>query len=141
VEFALVAPLLFLLLFGMIEFGWFFAQSLDVRHGAREASRILAVDGGSGASATARGQDALCQAFGRMSFADDVSGSISFPGGSGADNRGDEVTVTLTKTYDSITGFLDPVVDGIDMTSEVTSRLEQDASFGPVTNYPDSSCP
>ncbi len=44
VEFALVAPLLFMLLFGMIEFGWAFAQNLDVKHMAREVGRLATVD-------------------------------------------------------------------------------------------------
>ncbi|MGH2686892.1 MAG: TadE family protein, partial [Actinomycetota bacterium] len=35
VEFALVAPLLFLLIAGTIEFGWAFHQIMDLRHGAR----------------------------------------------------------------------------------------------------------
>ena len=44
VEFALVAPLLILFLFGIIEFGSVFSQVLDVRHGAREGSRLVAVN-------------------------------------------------------------------------------------------------
>ena len=44
VEFALVAPLLFVLLFGIIEFGFAFVQWLDVRHGARETARLVAVN-------------------------------------------------------------------------------------------------
>jgi Flp pilus assembly protein TadG len=43
VEFALVAPFLILLLFGIIEFAWVFAQDLTVKHGAREGARLAAV--------------------------------------------------------------------------------------------------
>jgi Flp pilus assembly protein TadG len=39
VEFALVSTLLFPLLFGMIEYGLWFNDSLDVRQGVREAAR------------------------------------------------------------------------------------------------------
>ena len=35
VEAALVFPVLALLFFGVVEFGWVFSQNLDVRHGAR----------------------------------------------------------------------------------------------------------
>ena len=44
VEFAILAPLLIMLLFGIIEFAWIFAQNLDVRHGAREGARLAAVN-------------------------------------------------------------------------------------------------
>lgn len=43
VEFALVLPLLVLILFGIIDFGYFLGQSNEVRHAAREGARIAAV--------------------------------------------------------------------------------------------------
>lgn len=46
VEFAFLAPLLVLLVFGIIEFGWKFGQLNDVRHAVREGARFAAVDGG-----------------------------------------------------------------------------------------------
>lgn len=45
VEFAVLAPLLIILLLGIVEFGWLFGQVNDVRHGAREGARIAAVNG------------------------------------------------------------------------------------------------
>jgi Flp pilus assembly protein TadG len=39
VELAVILPLFVLLIFGMIEAGWAFAQANDVRHGAREGRR------------------------------------------------------------------------------------------------------
>lgn len=47
VEFAILAPLLMLLVFGIIEFGWKFGQLNDVRHAVREGARFAAVNGGS----------------------------------------------------------------------------------------------
>ena len=44
VEFALMMPLLVLVLLGMIEFGWGTAQQIDVRHKAREGLRVTIVD-------------------------------------------------------------------------------------------------
>ena len=44
VEFALVLPILALLLFGIIEFGSAYSQTLNIRHGAREGSRLVAVN-------------------------------------------------------------------------------------------------
>ncbi|HUW00987.1 MAG TPA: TadE/TadG family type IV pilus assembly protein [Acidimicrobiales bacterium] len=44
VEFGLLAIPLFVILFGIIEFGWAFYQQLDVSHGAREGARIAVVN-------------------------------------------------------------------------------------------------
>ena len=46
VEFAILAPLLIIMVLGIVEFGWLFGQFNDVRHGAREGARFAAVDGG-----------------------------------------------------------------------------------------------
>ncbi|NND02184.1 MAG: hypothetical protein HKN91_05305 [Acidimicrobiia bacterium] len=46
VEFAVLAPLLLILIFGIIEFGYLFAQLNDVRHAVREGARYAAVDAG-----------------------------------------------------------------------------------------------
>lgn len=43
VEFALLAPLLVLLLLGIIEFGYKFGQFNEIRHAARETARYAAV--------------------------------------------------------------------------------------------------
>ncbi|MGQ0848912.1 MAG: TadE/TadG family type IV pilus assembly protein [Actinomycetota bacterium] len=51
VEFALVAPFLILLLMGIVEFAWVFAQDLTVKHGAREGARLAAVAFGADTSA------------------------------------------------------------------------------------------
>ncbi len=43
-EFAFVLPVLLLLLFGMIEFGFIFQAELAVTHAAREGARMAAVN-------------------------------------------------------------------------------------------------
>ena len=45
VEAAVVFPMLFLLLFGLVEFGWAFKDNLSVGHSAREAARAGATFG------------------------------------------------------------------------------------------------
>ncbi len=52
-------PFLLLLLLGIIEFGWLFGLSNDVRHGAREGARHAAVDGGSNGAIHAYVCDAM----------------------------------------------------------------------------------
>ena len=44
VEFALILPLLVVLLFGVIDYGWFFGESLGLRSSVREAARMGAVN-------------------------------------------------------------------------------------------------
>jgi hypothetical protein len=41
---AVILPLFVLMIFGMIEAGWAFAQANDVRHGAREGARMAAIN-------------------------------------------------------------------------------------------------
>ena len=48
VEFALLMPLLLLLVLGIVEFSWLLARNLDVNQGAREGARLIAVDFGGG---------------------------------------------------------------------------------------------
>ena len=69
VEFAIIVPVLALLLFGVIEFGWAFSQNLDVRHGAREGSRLAAVNYG---TATAI-RDEVCTRMSKSSGGTSVS--------------------------------------------------------------------
>lgn len=45
-EFAILTPLLVLLILGIVEFGWLFGQFNDVRHATREGARFAAVNGG-----------------------------------------------------------------------------------------------
>ena len=45
-EFAVVAPVLMLLVFGMLEFGFVFQAQLAVTHAAREGARLAAIDDG-----------------------------------------------------------------------------------------------
>lgn len=130
VEFALLAPLLFLLLFGVIEFGWGMAQQVDIRHKAREALRIAIVD-----EPTADVISRVCG--GDLIAASDVT-SILRQGGS---NVGDNVTVTVTADFAQLTGLFgwvwgaDPTI-----TSTVEGRVEQEATqWSPGTDL--APCP
>ena len=44
VEFALILPLLLVLVFGIIDYGWWFGETLGLRSGVREAARLSAVN-------------------------------------------------------------------------------------------------
>jgi hypothetical protein len=122
VEFAIMAPLLILLLLGIVEFGWLFAQNNDVRHGAREAARLAAVDAGSVSAMGVRVCDAM-----------DVStgATITFTDGSGppgAGRIGSEAAVSVVAPVQSLTGFFNGILPPT-LTSEVRIRLEQDSAM------------
>jgi len=133
VEFALVVPLFILLLFGIIEFGWLLAQHLDVRHGAREASRVAAVNYSSstptatGATQSQQIRDAVCS---RMDFSEQATVSMSLKDADGAAaTKGRIAVVTVSSTPEQITGLFGPVIDTIDLDSTVEFRLESAATW------------
>ena len=135
-EFTLVAPLLFLLLFGIIEFGWTFGQYLDVRHGARESARLTAVNYHTtpGDSGDPQSAGIVAETCSRLSTPEESTVQISLPGGS---TVGQPVTVEVTQNVTGLTGFLNPFLPAT-LTSSATSRLERPATF--TTPY-SASCP
>jgi hypothetical protein len=126
VEFALVLPLFVLMLFGMIEAGWAFAQANDVRHGAREAARIAAVDATS--SVDAIGGE-VCN---RMDLAGNPGASVTLEGvalnGDLEGGRNAEGRIVVSLTYSSITGAVEGFFGGTVLTSDIDFRLEQPAA-------------
>jgi Flp pilus assembly protein TadG len=125
VEFALVLPLLALIVFGTIEFGWAFSQNLDVRHGAREAGRLFAVDFDDGDASTAPALGIVAEVCGRMDDNQPTTITVTAPSGA---VTGSYVTVRLTRQHASLTGFVDFALPDT-LTSEVEMRLEQDPSW------------
>lgn len=137
VEFALIATPLFMILFGTIEFGWAFFQLNDIRHGAREGIRLVAVASDVNpayiASSTSppvntngeRLAQATCE---RMDQRDGVFVTIDLTelDGDGKFDVGDDVTVTAEKPLDQLTMLFDPMIGHVVLREVVTSRLEQD---------------
>ena len=123
VEFAILAPLLIVLVFGVIDFSWVFAQNLGVRSGAREAARIAAVDFGDGQAIA----DEVCA---RTDFVSNVellitSDQTLVPPNTEY-NPGDEVTTTITSDIDTLTGLFDSFFPTpFTLSSSVSIRLEQ----------------
>jgi len=137
IEFAVIMPLLLLLVLGIIEFGFALAQMNEMRHGAREGARYAAVsrpdfDGGGGV-----GDD------------DDVlavtCNAVNLPGAtvtvelSGGLDRLDYGTVTVVADTESLSGA--PLISSLlpdTMSNEATFRLEQDAAW---TGFGPTPCP
>lgn len=124
VEFALVAPLLLLVMFATIDFGWVFGQHLDVRHGAREGARLAAVNYNDG-SADQTGA-LIAEVCSRMDADPTVRVAITQPEGP---SSGGALVVTVTRPADTITGFVDFAIAGTVLRSSVTARIEQSASW------------
>lgn len=117
VEFALVVPLLLLLVIGIAEFGRAWMTQNIMTGAVREAARIAVVEapggGWNGAAAVARGNQILASA--------GISATVSVP------NPGTQFgDVTATVNYNfpaAIVGFI-PGLDNITLTSTTTMRRE-----------------
>ena len=126
VEFALLLPLLLLVLLGITEFGWTVAQQIDVRHKAREGLRQVVV-----AAPEADVVAKIC--------ADDIvkgSDIDSFTIVVGAD-EGDPATLTVIANIKQITGFFSWLFGS---TPQITSMVEGRVEQTGVT-YIATSCP
>lgn len=133
VEFALISPFFFLLVFGIIEFGWVFAQHLDVRHGAREGGRLVAVDyadeaGDIDAQLDALGS-AICERMDHASGATLTFELTATPPADSPPSFDDFAQVTVEADAETITGFFDPLLADLDLHSTIETRLEQDAHW------------
>lgn len=145
VELAFAIPVLITLVFGIIEFGWWFTQDLDVRHGAREAARLVAVDYRPDPMAD-QVADLVEEVCDRIDAQGGVTVTIDLPAPAVPTTQvgvaGQRVTVTVERPYDSLTGLFTFIADDTVHSSTVTTRLETDASwataFGALAPVP---CP
>ncbi len=140
VEFALLAPVLLLIVFGVIEFGFVFNDHLELRSGSREGARLAAVDNGcanSQCTTTPQAQlDALISA--TRAKANGLAGQASIRVSVNCSNAGgcpvsvvgtDTVMVCVNYTVRSVTGLLAPLVDNYVLRASATMRLEQVPSY------------
>lgn len=109
VEFAVLLPLLLAVVMGIVEFGWVLSQNLDVRHGAREVSRMVATDDYS-----------FAEACNRMDLASGATITVGIPSG----DVGQEALVRVTAPVNTVTGFYDTWLPAT-IESEVRVRIEQ----------------
>ena len=122
VEFALIAPLLLMIVFGIIDFGWIISQQQDVRHGAREAARLAAVSTADGATMAATVCDSMQVSAGATVTFNRSGGDI-----------GDTGAITLVAPVASLTGFNSlPFVGAlypVSFTESLDFRMEQVATW------------
>ncbi|GAA1770032.1 TadE/TadG family type IV pilus assembly protein [Agromyces humatus] len=104
VEFALVFPLLLIMLFAIIDFGWVLNQQMSVTAAAREGARYYAIhntEPGAQAAAEARAADL-------------VSGTVTFtyPSTCSPTVEDDELTMVVHTPLTDLTGWLGTVSGG-----------------------------
>ena len=137
VEFALVAPLLLVILFAMLDFGRTFNYWIDATHLANEGARWAVVNKNPASSGTLQeyiqqqaDTDELRNG-GSSSVPSALQVCISFP--SGSSTVGNPVRVTASVTYNWLPFLSDQALGGLTSTtvsSSSTMRLE-----APPTNY------
>ena len=129
IEFALVAPLLVLLILGVIEFGWLFAQMNEIRHVAQEGARWGAVshpdvDG----SGTEDWDDLAYRACHAANLP--TATTVVVTGSEGGGTKGDTADITVTATVQSLSNLpLITVFLPTTLTDTATFRLEQPAKW------------
>jgi Flp pilus assembly protein TadG len=129
VEFAVVAPLLIILLLGVIEFGWLFAQMNEIRHVAQEGARWGAV---SHPDVDGDGSEDWDDVAARACNAANLPGgtTVVVTGSEGGGSKGDTASITVTANPQSLSqlGLIQTFLPS-SLTNTATFRLEQPAKW------------
>ncbi|MDO9536168.1 MAG: TadE/TadG family type IV pilus assembly protein, partial [Bacillota bacterium] len=107
VEFALVVMMLFLILFGIVEFGRIFSASLTITHAAREGARVGIVS-----SNSTREEEIISAIQNRASVLNlnDDNHTIAILPDPGTASRGDQLTITITYDVDLIVPIISQIL-------------------------------
>jgi Flp pilus assembly protein TadG len=131
VEFAIVFPLLFLLISGMIDFGMVFVNVNSTRQGVREGARqgVVANFGSTatcsivGSSIPDTTRQLMCLTKERIGLSEpDTRVKVAFVG---ANQVGSSLLVCAQYPMSSVTGVLDPLMSGKVLTGKVEMRIEK----------------
>ena len=129
VEFAILAPFLILLLFGIIEFAWVFATNLDVKHGAREGARITAVN-----TPDTGNVDLAAEICSRMNMVGSDTATTITWASDGTPAVGEGVIVTVSTPLSTLTGIMDWAFGSVPtLDSTVEIRIEQSPDWSDGT--------
>lgn len=128
-------PILFLLLLGMIDFGFAFGDYIGIRNGAREGARLAVVDSvatSTCSTAVAPPNDAtrniVCLTKDRIGLkASDVKVAIVFEDSTPA--AGEWVRVCASYPAKSMSGITKPFLGGRTLKSNTQMRLETTPSY------------
>lgn len=124
---ALVTPFLLLLVLGMVEFGWLFAQNLDIKHGAREAARMISINEDPPGGGT-QAQRIIASVCDRMDLFPGTSVEL-VQNGTTVDSPA-TAQVSIAAGQNTLTGFLDwAIPPTMTITSTVETRLQKEADW------------
>ena len=137
VEFALVLPLLFLLIMGMIDFGNIYSNQISIRQGVREAARVGVVKSwGSacslnsftgGMTPSSDIQNLMCTVKNRIGItpASSIYTKVVFDPSYGLNNG---LIVCAQMRAQSLSGFTTQFISGTFLKSKVEMNIEQAAA-------------
>ncbi|QDU25953.1 TadE-like protein [Anatilimnocola aggregata] len=121
VEFAVVAPVFFLLVFGMIEYGRMVMVQQIITNAAREGCRVAVLDG----STTASTQTAAINAMASGNITITTSNVTVNPSPPSSAAYGSPVSVTVTVPFNQVSWLPSPMyLGGKSMTATTTMRRE-----------------
>lgn len=141
---ALVAPVLVVLLFGMIEFGIGLNDYQSIRHGVREGARQAVVQqyGSAATSCTSVSapdevKKVICLTKDRIGIGDDVAVFVRYYAPTDVDDESDHgaVLVCAQRNVDPVTGIV-PGIDGISLESSILMKMEKEIGEGISTAAP-----
>ena len=146
VEFALVMPILFLLLFGIIDYGLLFFDSIGLRQGAREGARQAVVQktsGGCTASPyTATSMKCAVTKATDLTLATNVAVKITPVDSAGAEtptwSQGSQLKVCVQAKEQSLTGYVPFPAGGI-MKTKTLMSIEEATTPPTVTQIADTA--
>lgn len=135
VEFAIIMPLLFLLLLGIIDFGFAFGDYIGVRNGAREGARLAVVNpSGTNTCSTATATpnaatlNLVCLTKDRVDLTEaDVRVGIAFEDSTPV--AGESVKICVSYPAVSRSGMTAPFLSGRTIKSETEMRLETGPTY------------
>jgi Flp pilus assembly protein TadG len=107
VEFALTLPLLALLLFAIIQYGFIFGTSMTLRHGAHETARAMSLAGQTSTNVSA----IACNAISPLLNCANLQ-SVQIDQNATVSASGDSVSVNLTYNLDLIIPWVVPNSSG-----------------------------
>ncbi|WP_147803221.1 TadE/TadG family type IV pilus assembly protein [Alkalicoccus halolimnae] len=116
VEFALVVPLLIILLFGIVDVSRLFHASLTMDHAGREAARA--------ASLQLSDAEVIGTAVDSGSSISLASGHVDISPGAGARMSGERVTITITYPVDFLTPVIGNMAGSFELTNTTVMRVE-----------------
>jgi len=119
VEFAVVLPLLILLVFGIMEAGWLFAQQVEIRNAAREGARLAVVDFPDPGDSN----QIIAETCSRATLSAARASVYLSQNNAGTDSA--SAVVTIAQRYESLTGILS-VFDNLTITSTAEMRIERE---------------